>query len=265
MLKLKADAQPADELGKPRGTAVRIDGVSAPKNMKIGLVASGATASAKTPKPAGNTAAPVKPAAQAAAGAAQQAPVRKAQPAKTAKAVSNAPSTETLAAQQPVAAAETGSTLPKLGLAAAGLAVASAMLLYFQFSGGTAPAAEEKASLQADTVLPAGAAAAADLANGAGKGEDALVARITAGTLAALRSKQGEPGTAAPAAAADPAESTALFKMVMTAAAQGQSEAYIDQMVNGAYERQEITVPASLIRADGRVDTATLLALFVGN
>lgn len=266
MLKLKADAQPADELGKPRGTAVRIDGVSAPKNMKIGLVASGATASAKTPKPAGNTAAPVKPAAQAAAGAAQQAPVRKAQPAKAAKAVSHAPSTETLAAQQPVAAAETGSTLPKLGLAAAGLAVASAMLLYFQFSGGTAPAAEEKASLQADTVLPAGAAAAADLADGAGKGEDALVARITAGTLAALRSKQGEPGTAAPAAAAaDPAESTALFKMVMTAAAQGQSEAYIDQMVNGAYERQEITVPASLIRADGRVDTATLLALFVGN
>ncbi|WP_241479047.1 hypothetical protein [Leisingera sp. ANG-M1] len=166
--------------------------------------------------------------------------------------------------------------LPKLGLAAAGLAVASAMLLYFQF-GGDAPAdatVENALAVQpaaaaepaaADTDVPAGAAAAAGLEAAGSSGEDALVARITAGTLAALRSKQAEPGAAAEAAPAVSAESTALFKMVMTAAAQGQSEAYIDQLVNGAYERQEITVPASLIGADGRVDTATLLALFVGN
>lgn len=250
MLKLKADAQPADELGKPRRMAVRIDGVSAPKNMKIGLVAGGtghkassAAEPAKAPEPAVKSA------------------------AKAAKAIKTAPAAlKTLAAQQPLAAAETGSTLPKLGLAAAGLAVASAMLLYFQFGAGPEPATAEQASLQAEAVLPAGAASAAGLAEGAGSGEDALVARITAGTLAALRSKQAESGTTAPAAAAAaPAEGTALFKMVMTAAAQGQSEAYIDQMVNGAYARQEITVPASLIGADGRVDTATLMALFVGN
>lgn len=248
MLKLKADAQPADELGKPRRMAVRIDGVSAPKNMKIGLVAGG------TGQKASSTAEPPKapePAVKSAA-----------------KAIKTAPAAlKTLAAQQPLAAAETGSTLPKLGLAAAGLAVASAMLLYFQFGAGPEPATAEQASLQTEAVLPAGAASAAGLAEGAGSGEDALVARITAGTLAALRSKQAESGTTAPAAAAAaaPAEGTALFKMVMTAAAQGQSEAYIDQMVNGAYARQEITVPASLIGADGRVDTATLMALFVGN
>jgi len=164
--------------------------------------------------------------------------------------------------------AQSGSALPKLGLAAAGLAAASAMLLYFQF-GGTAPAEDAQTAVlqseQAAEEVPAGAAAAAGLDGAETSGEDALVARITAGTLAALRSKQAEPEAPAPAAAAAPAVGTALFKMVMTAAAQGQSEAYIDQLVNGAYERQEISVPASLIGADGRVDTATLLALFVGN
>ncbi|MDC0657528.1 hypothetical protein N6L27_05925 [Leisingera sp. SS27] len=163
---------------------------------------------------------------------------------------------------------EGASALPKLGLAAAGLAVAAAMLLYFQF-GGSAPAADQPAAslqpVQAAAELPAGAAAAAGLEGSAASGEDALVARITEGTLAALRSKQAQPAAAVPEAPAAAAEGSALYKMVATAAAQGQSAAYIDQLVNGAYERQEITVPASLIGADGRVDTATLLALFVGN
>ncbi|QDI74975.1 hypothetical protein [Leisingera aquaemixtae] len=280
MLKLKADAQPAVEFGTPRKMAVRIDGISAPKNMKVGLVAGGAgpTASSvmdpvKTSEPVVTSAAK---AAQIPAPAAQQAPARTLIVLKAAKAVKAAFAARAARAElQPFAAAETGSPLPnaetgsplpKLGLAAAGLAVASAMLLYFQFGGGTTPADIDQASLAPDAVLPAGAASAAGLAEGAGSGEDALVARITAGTLAALRSKQAEPGPATPAAAAAaPAEGTALFKMVMTAAAQGQSEAYIDQMVNGAYARREITVPASLIDAGGRVDTATLLALFVGN
>ncbi|UWQ40549.1 hypothetical protein K3718_13420 [Leisingera aquaemixtae] len=271
MLKLKADAQPAVELGTPRKMAVRIDGISAPKNMKIGLVAGGAgpTASSvtdpvKTSEPVVTSAAK---AAQIPAPAAQQALGRTLKVLKAAKAVKTAFAARAARAErQPFAAAETGSPLPKLGLAAAGLAVASAMLLYFQFGGGTTPVDTDQASLTPDAILPAGAASAAGLAEGAGSGEDALVARITAGTLAALRSKQAEPGPATPAAAAAaPAEGTALFKMVMTAAAQGQSEAYIDQMVNGAYARREITVPASLIDASGRVDTATLLALFVGN
>ncbi|UWQ57536.1 hypothetical protein K3722_13545 [Leisingera caerulea] len=271
MLKLKADAQPADELGAPRKMAVRIDGISAPKNMKIGLVSGGADQMAsaapgpvKMPEPAVANAAQ---AAQIPAPAAQQAPARTQKLLKAAQAVKVAlAARRARAARQPVAAAEAGSPLPKLGLAAAGLAVASAMLLYFQFGGAAAPAKTEQASLAQDAGLPAGAASAAGLAEGASSSEDALVARITAGTLAALRNKQAEAATAGPAAAATaPAEGTALSKMVMTAAAQGQSEAYIDQMVNGAYARQEITVPASLIRADGRVDTATLLALFVGN
>lgn len=268
MLKLKADAQPADELGAPRKMAVRIDGISAPKNMKIGLVAGGAgpmasslTGPVKTLEPAAAAAA-----AQMPAPATRQAPARTRKALKAAKAIKAAFAARAArAAQRPLAVPETGSALPQLSLAAAGLAVASAMLLYFQFGGGSTPADTDQAGLAPEAVLPAGAASAAGLAEGAGSGEDALVARITAGTLAALRSKQAEPGPAAPAAVpAAPAEGTALFKMVMTAAAQGQSEAYIDQMVNGAYARREITVPASLIDASGRVDTATLLALFVG-
>ncbi|UWQ78503.1 hypothetical protein K3725_14455 [Leisingera sp. S132] len=251
MLKLKADAQPAAEPGKARGAAIRIDGVSAPKNIKIGLVA----ASAGPVK--------AKPAAAAAAGTAKEAsPVCAVKPAPA--------KPEPVMDPQPFAplGADGASALPKLGLAAAGLAVASAMLLYFQF-GGSAPAADQPAAslqpAQAAAELPAGAAAAAGLDGSASSGEVALVARITEGTLAALRSKQAQPAAAVPETPVAAAEGSALYKMVATAAAQGQSAAYIDQLVNGAYERQEITVPASLIGAGGRVDTATLLALFVGN
>ncbi|WP_291737459.1 hypothetical protein [Leisingera sp. F5] len=267
MLKRKADAQPVGEPGKPRGASIRIDGVSAPKNMKIGLVAD---SSGFKPEPA---AAIAKPASS------KTAAVKTAKSAMAAKPASAAADEQKIVpGPQPIAPvqADGGSALPKLGLAAAGLAVAAAMLLYFQFSGGTpAEPAEraEQASLQtpaaadasAGTVQPAGAAAAAGLQKDGASGEDAMVARITAGTLAALRSRQANPESLNQAAAAAPAEGTALYKMVLTAAAQGQSEAYIDQLVNGAYERKEITLPASLIGADGRVDTATLLALFVGN
>ncbi|MEX0302364.1 MAG: hypothetical protein AB3N24_08080 [Leisingera sp.] len=259
MLKLKADAQPADEPEKTRGTAVRIDGVSAPKNIKIGLVASTAEQGTDA-TPAAGKAAAVKN-------------IKQTGPEKVARLsaaeAKSAPDPQPFAPVQP----EGASALPKLGLAAAGLAVASAMLLYFQF-GSDAPdetpaAGAELAGLaaaaKAEQALPAGAAAAAELEGAETSTEDALVARITAGTLAALRSKQADPAAETPAAPAAPAEGTALFKMVMTAAAQGQSEAYIDQLVNGAYERREITVPDSLIGAGGRVDTATLLALFVGN
>ncbi|NVK15482.1 MAG: hypothetical protein HWE35_15035 [Rhodobacteraceae bacterium] len=251
MLKLKADAQPAAELGKTRGAAIRIDGVSAPKNIKIGLVAT-STGPVKAKPAAGGTAKDAKPASTAAPARAPAKPEPAIEPQQFASSLRE----------------ERASALPKLGLAAAGLAVAAAMLLYFQF-GGSAPAADQPAAslqpVQAAAELPAGAAAAAGLEGSAASGEDALVARITEGTLAALRSKQAQPAAAVPEAPAAPAEGSALYKMVATAAAQGQSAAYIDQLVNGAYERQEITVPASLIGADGRVDTATLLALFVGN
>ncbi|UWQ29552.1 hypothetical protein [Leisingera sp. M523] len=264
MLKRKADAQPAGEPGKPRSASIRIDGVSAPKNMKIGLVAD---SSGSKPEPAAAIAKPAAP---------KTAAVKTAKSAKAAKPASAASDQrKVVPGPQPFAPvpADGGSALPKLGLAAAGLAVAAAMLLYFQFSGGTPAETAEQASLQAAAeaepsaggVQPAGAAAAGGLQKDGAGGEDAMVARITAGTLAALRSKQANPESLNQAAAAAPAAGTALYKMVLTAAAQGQSEAYIDQLVNGAYERKEITVPASLIGADGRVDTATLLALFVGN
>ncbi|KIC23306.1 MULTISPECIES: hypothetical protein [unclassified Leisingera] len=251
MLKLKADAQPAAEPGEARGKAVRIDGVSAPKNIKIGLVAA-------HPEPA-----KAKPASSAAASAVQAA--KSGQPAKSSVPAKPEPKAAPEPKQFAPVAAEGPSALPKLGLAAAGLAVAAAMLLYFQFGGSDAAEAVQAVAVPVEQnveAVPAGAAAAAGLEGTAASGEDALVARITEGTLAALRSKQAQPAASVQAA---PAEGSALYKMVLTAAAQGQSAAYIDQLVNGAYERQEISVPASLIGADGRVDTATLLALFVGN
>ncbi|KIC15503.1 hypothetical protein [Leisingera sp. ANG-DT] len=251
MLKLKADAQPAAEPGEARGKAVRIDGVSAPKNIKIGLVAA-------HPEPA-----KAKPASSAAASAVKAA--KPGQPAKSLKPAKPEPKAAPEPKQFAPVAAEGPSALPKLGLAAAGLAVAAAMLLYFQFGGSDSAEAVQAVAVPVEQnveAVPAGAAAAAGLEGTAASGEDALVARITEGTLAALRSKQAQPAASVQAA---PAEGSALYKMVLTAAAQGQSAAYIDQLVNGAYERQEISVPASLIGADGQVDTATLLALFVGN
>lgn len=252
MLKLKADAQPAGAPGRARSAQIRIDGVSAPKNIKIGLVAGGPATSRRQPETAAGTAG--KPAKAAAPSMAER---PQAQSEQT-------PEPQPFAPVQ----ADKGGALAKLGLAAAGLAVASAMLLYFQF-GGSVPAEDAQTaallpgSFAAD--VPAGAAAAAGLEGSAASGEEALVARITEGTLAALRSKQAA-GSAAPAPAQPAAvDGSALYKMVRSAAAQGQSEAYIDQLVNSAYERGEITVPAGLIGAGGRVDTATLLALFTGN
>ncbi|MBY6058137.1 hypothetical protein [Leisingera daeponensis] len=261
MLKLKADAQPAGEPGIRRGAAIRIDGVSAPKNIKIGLVAAGCEVSAASLK--GTAASPSK--AEPVAKAANSTRAAGGGLAAVAGRITSADCAAATGPQplSPAAPVKNGA-IAKLALAAAGLAVASAMLLYFQF-GGSIPETDAQATTVAAAEVPAGAAAAAGLEGAAASGEDALVARITQGTLAALRSKQGsQPAPMAPDQSAAAAEGSALYNMVLTAAAQGQSEAYIDQLVNGAYERQDITVPASLIGADGRVDTATLLALFIG-
>jgi hypothetical protein len=118
--------------------------------------------------------------------------------------------------------------------------------------GGAQSAADPGAS---STLAAAGSTAA---------GED-LIAKMTQGTLAALRSGAASPAAApaAPATAAETASVSALYQMVMTAHAQGQSEAYIDQLLNDAHARQQITVPEGLIGADGRVDTATILSLLI--
>lgn len=94
---------------------------------------------------------------------------------------------------------------------------------------------------------------------------DRLMETMTANTLAALRGSGSTEAASAPTQPLEPVQTTALFELLTTAVAQGQSEDYIDQLVNGAHARQEITVPSSLIGANGRVDTATLLAVFIGN
>ncbi|MFW8635551.1 hypothetical protein [Cribrihabitans pelagius] len=137
-----------------------------------------------------------------------------------------------------------GRALQRLVLAAAVLMFAAGALAYLVPPSGTPGA-------------PQAAASAPEQAG------DALVARITAGTLAALRTPRS--AGPQPAAAAPPApleNGSPLYRMVATAAAQGQSQTYIDRMVNAAYAADEVSVPAVLIGADGQVDTATLLALF---
>ncbi|MFV1591890.1 hypothetical protein VWZ88_04885 [Phaeobacter sp. JH20_36] len=136
-----------------------------------------------------------------------------------------------------------------------------AQLLTPQALAGLDPTATSAERAAAEELLTAAVETAAPLS-----AEDALVAQMTAGTLAALR-RGSQTATAAQPAAPAPAASqahTALYSMVLRAVGQGQSPAYIDQMVNDAYRSQSITVPAALIGADGRVDTATILALFVG-
>ncbi|MFS4581473.1 hypothetical protein [Phaeobacter sp. C3_T13_0] len=138
-----------------------------------------------------------------------------------------------------------------------------AQLLTPQALAGLDPSATPNERAAAEELLTAAVETAAPLS-----AEDALVAQMTAGTLAALRrgSEEAKPAvqTAAATGATASQAHTALYSLVLRAAGQGQSPAYIDQMVNDAYQSQAITVPAALIGADGRVDTATILALFVG-
>ncbi|WP_050774148.1 hypothetical protein [Roseobacter sp. AzwK-3b] len=95
--------------------------------------------------------------------------------------------------------------------------------------------------------------------------ENDVVGQFAQTALAALRS----PGAssvqpAAPDAAARMAENNPLYRMVAEAISQGQSDAYIDRLLNLAHQRGEITVPPGLIKPDGAVDTKTVIALFAG-
>jgi len=78
----------------------------------------------------------------------------------------------------------------------------------------------------------------------------------TAGILANIRAVTGQPAAAAPAA-------SGLQALVAQALREGQSDAYIDAIVNEAAGRGQITVPKALVTNDGRVDTATILASIV--
>lgn len=95
--------------------------------------------------------------------------------------------------------------------------------------------------------------------------ETDVVSQFAQTALAALRSPGATPAQpAAPDAAARMAENNRLYRMVAEAIAQGQSDAYIDRLLNAAHQRGEITVPPGLIKPDGTVDTKTVVALFAG-
>jgi nucleoid-associated protein YgaU len=72
-----------------------------------------------------------------------------------------------------------------------------------------------------------------------------------------------DPGASAqapsPSQAAPKAES-GLESMVIEALDQGQSETYIDALVNDAAQKGRVEVPSALVTPEGRVDTAVLLS-----
>ena len=80
----------------------------------------------------------------------------------------------------------------------------------------------------------------------------------TAGILANIRAVTGVVPAAAPAAPA-----SGLQALVAQALREGQSDSYIDALVNEAAGRGEFSVPKALVTNDGRVDTATILASIV--
>lgn len=80
---------------------------------------------------------------------------------------------------------------------------------------------------------------------------------------AALATQPALPAPALPTAPQIPAAmpvGPALESMVLGALQQGQSEGYIDALVNDAAIKGKVEVPQGLVTAEGRVDTALLLS-----
>ncbi|MEP2716519.1 hypothetical protein [Pseudophaeobacter sp.] len=174
--------------------------------------------------------------------------------------------------------------LIKLIAAAAVLGIAAIALTFLQFSGsGEAANSQNLSAIQRfnPVISAAGASPLTDAASvpeaaSGTQDSSALVAQITAGTLAALRSTSAQTAqtpaipanvSGSGAAAASPVvtgEANGLYAMVLAALQQGQSTQYIDQMVNDAYRNQQVAVPAVLLTASGEVNTPALLTLFGG-
>ncbi|MDQ2093944.1 LysM peptidoglycan-binding domain-containing protein [Rhodalgimonas zhirmunskyi] len=74
---------------------------------------------------------------------------------------------------------------------------------------------------------------------------------LTAGVLASLRQVTAKPGQ------------TSLETLVVQSLRQGQSDAYLDALINEAVASGQVTTPSALITEGGKVDTATLLATLV--
>ncbi|NCO85916.1 MAG: LysM peptidoglycan-binding domain-containing protein [Rhodobacterales bacterium] len=82
---------------------------------------------------------------------------------------------------------------------------------------------------------------------------------MTANVLSSIRAVTGD--DSAPSVPVTP--ENALQALVVAALREGQSDAYIDALLNEAASRGDISVPRILVTAEGRVDTTVLLASIV--
>lgn len=105
---------------------------------------------------------------------------------------------------------------------------------------------ETTAAVLAGLGLNTGAAAPTD---------DSLMTQ-TAGVLAGIRGVTGAPQTTT-------APQSALQSLVIDALREGQTDSYIDEIVNAAASEGRVSVPEILVTSDGRVDTHVLLASIV--
>lgn len=127
------------------------------------------------------------------------------------------------------------------------------------------PAAPEVEPTAPVTVAKSEEAPVAPATEASGQSTQLLMGNI----ISALRQHDDAAETAAAesntAAETELTSVSNLAKMVVTAMEQGQSEAYIQQLLNEAQANGEIRVPAPLLRSDGSVDTSTILSLFAKN
>lgn len=153
---------------------------------------------------------------------------------------------------------ERTSTLKYRAWGAAGLALIVVALLVAQFTGGeeapvatAAPVSPESAPV---VVEPALASVAA--------GDNSEMVNNIIGALRRSQAGATEATIAAPVTTEQATAINSLYTLVTGAFAQGQSEAYIDQLLNESLQSGEITVPAALMLPDGRVDTKSVMAMF---
>jgi nucleoid-associated protein YgaU len=86
-------------------------------------------------------------------------------------------------------------------------------------------------------------------------GADDPLHAMSMAALSGLRKMTGQP---------DPAQSPSAFQTLIAQALQaGQSDAYIDALLNEAAGSGRITVPSALVTAEGRVDTHVILSTIV--
>ena len=87
-------------------------------------------------------------------------------------------------------------------------------------------------------------------------GADDPLRAMSLDALTGLRNFTGQPAPA-------PTQGDPLQKLIAKALMAGQSDAYIDALLNEAAGRGEIAVPRALVTAEGRVDTHVILSSIV--